>query len=277
MPDSSTNIKYYLENGNPKILPLPELMEKPALQIYEVLRVIDGIALFEEDHFARYFNSCSILHVSTFVSAKKFSEQIAALISLNQLAEGNIRVELNTGASGEQHVRMFVFPHQYPTSHQYQMGVKVGLLRAVRENPKVKLVQQSVRDRASQAMLENKWFEVLLVDHDSCITEGSRSNVFFVREGAFYTSPGNKVLSGITRKKIMECINTLGMHCFELDIKEDELDSFEAAFISGTSPKILPIASVQSIAYQVNHPSMRQLMHEFDQMILAYVEERKTP
>ncbi len=38
--------------------------------------------------------------------------------------------------------------------------------------------------------------EVLLIDGDNCITEGSRSNVFFIRDNVFYTAPLPHVLAG---------------------------------------------------------------------------------
>lgn len=37
------------------------------------------------------------------------------------------------------------------------------------------------------------------MDHDNFITEGSKSNVFFIKNNVIYTPPENMVLKGITR------------------------------------------------------------------------------
>ena len=58
-----------------------------------------------------------------------------------------------------------------------------------------------IRERPVRLISDNKLYEVLLVDRNGRITEGSRSNVFFVKGNKFYTGPSAMVLVGITRKK----------------------------------------------------------------------------
>ena len=85
---------------------------------------------------------------------------------------------------------------------------------------------------------ESGVYEVLLVNRESKVTEGSRSNLFFIREGVVRTAPDSEVLPGITRQKVLELISEEG---FRLDIRSlalEELPSAEAAFLTGTSPKV---------------------------------------
>ena len=49
-------------------------------------------------------------------------------------------------------------------------------------------------------------YEVLLVNRDGVITEGSRSNVFFIKSGEVYTPPTDAVLPGVTRTMIIRIL-----------------------------------------------------------------------
>lgn len=261
------NVQYFVENGVISETPVPLIHDQKSILVYEVIRVIDGKILFLDEHYARFHHSCELVHVPVFATPDEFEMQLHQLIGANLLKNGNVKVELYTRLDGSQLLRMFVVPHQYPSEEQYRVGVMVGLLHAERENPQAKVAQLPVREQANRAIAEHNWYEVLLVDRNNCITEGSRSNVFFVRDGAFYTARPEKVLGGITRKKIIECMLSLGMECCETDIHLADLGTFEAAFVSGTSPKILPIVQVESVFYDVENKELRTLMNAFDQLI----------
>ena len=50
-------------------------------------------------------------------------------------------------------------------------------------------------------------------------------------------------------------------------IQASDIASFDAAFISGTSPKVLPIASIDGNTYDVNEPLLRNIMKWYDEVI----------
>ena len=45
----------------------------------------------------------------------------------------------------------------------------------------------------------------------------------------------------------------------------EDIGSFDAAFISGTSPKVMPIASVGEVSFDVNDPILRKIMEKYDE------------
>ena len=61
------------------------------------------------------------------------------------------------------------------------------------------------------------------------------------------------------------------------EILRRELGDFDAAFISGTSPNVLPIRFVKDenrmIEYDVNDATLRRVMKLFDSEIAGYLEE----
>jgi len=155
------------------------------------------------------------------------------------------------------------------------MGVKVGLLNAVRPIPHAKVQNPGLRDRANRKISEKGFFEVLLVDSEGHITEGSRSNVFFIKNETLYSSPVEDILEGITRIKVMQLCQNAGIKVVESAIDSTTLDQFQAAFLTGTSPMILPICAIDNIIYKTDLPLLIKLRELYNQLIENYLEPRR--
>ena len=120
---------------------------------------------------------------------------------------------------------------------------------------------------------KNKIYEALLVDDGGAVTEGSKSNVFFIKENQFFTPPLSKVLPGVTRQKIIYLINQQNIVLNEGNIYVKTLNTYEASFLTGTSPKVLPIAFINEQSYNVNHPLLHFIMKSYDGIIESYLNE----
>lgn len=242
--------------------------------IYEVIRVMNGTSLFLEDHFDRLQTSVQIRGLQLKMELLEFRHNIAELTKLNGQQNGNVKFTLSKVGKENQWTFSFI-PSSYPTASDYQLGVATGLLFAERENPNAKVIQHIVREGANQLMADKKLYEVLLVDHNGMITEGSRSNVFFVKKNLFFTAPASKVLVGVTRKKIMECLNELNFRVIEQAVATFETGAFDAVFLTGTSPKVLPVNCIDSILFSPNNSLVEQLMERYDSMIATYLKTSK--
>lgn len=124
-----------------------------------------------------------------------------------------------------------------------------------------------MRQRISEFIRAENLYDALLVGEDETITEGSKTNVFFVKKATLYTAPGDMVLKGITRQKVFDLCKQLNYKIIERSISIITLHKYEAAFFSGTSPKILPIRRIANIQYDVTHPVVKTLMTAYDNLI----------
>lgn len=258
--------KYFVLNGELKSLKLYIPGQNDG-GIYEVLRVVNGIPLFLEDHLERFFHSAELAGRSIAFSELQIKQFVGELIDKNKVTTGNILVSCKTN------LETFFTPHFYPTAEMYRDGVNCGILKAERDNPHAKVYQTTVRHRADQLLAEKRFYEVLLVDHLGKVTEGSRSNVFFVADDKLVTSPANKVLLGITRHKTFQMARELNIQVNEREVNLSELQSFNAAFITGTSPKILPIQKIDAFKFDVKNEIVRQLIKRYDELIESYLSE----
>ncbi|WP_423128602.1 aminotransferase class IV [Gaoshiqia sp. Z1-71] len=261
---------FYIENDT--LLPVEEMKPPEGVkkQVYEVLRVIGGKPLFWEDHFARFLKSCELSVIETLETKSLFYNQLARLITVNRLIEGNIRLDLFQQEAGAT-IRYSLIPHKYPSPLDYQQGVEVGLFHAMRENPQAKVVLPSVRERANQLIAEKRLYEVLLVDQRGLITEGSRSNVFFLKEGRFFTPPASQVLPGITRMKVIDCMGLMNAELEETAVPVDELNRYEAVFLTGTSVGVLPVSVVEGDRFSVENELLHQLIVTYNRYVDDYL------
>jgi branched-chain amino acid aminotransferase len=238
-------------------------------EIYEVLRIMNGVPLFLEDHMERFYRSAKLAGKTIQYTITDISTFLAELIEKNQATEGNVLISYNI------HLKAFFIRHKYPTPEMYGQGVTCGILKAERKNPNAKIFQSPVRQQADKMIAENGFYEVILVDHDGFVTEGSRSNVCFVKNGQLFTSPGNQVLLGITRQKTLEIAKKLHIEWVEEPIQLTHIGSFDGAFVTGTSPKILPICQIEETHFDPHNMTVRKLMKRYDEMILEYIEKNK--
>lgn len=236
--------------------------------VYEVLRIVRGVPLFLSDHLKRLSNSVELAGLNLIYSEKEIEEILVQLIQASQVFEGNILISFKT------YLLAYFIPHKYPGLALYQNGIRLGILNAERQNPNAKVFQTNVRQMADELKRANDFYEVLLVDQLKRITEGSSSNVFFVANNKLITAPANEVLLGITRDKAILLANELNIEVEERSIHLEELTSFEAAFITGTSPKILPINQIENIQFDTQNAIILALIKAYDNLIEEYVSDR---
>ncbi len=257
--------KYFILNGELKSAKLFVSSENQGA-IYEVLRVVKGIPLFLEDHLQRFHLSAQLAGKTILYSDFQIKNFLEELISRSKVFEGNVII------SCKSNLEMFFIQHRYPTAEMYATGVTCGVLKAERENPNAKVFQTTVRMRTDQLLAEKKYFEVLLIDHLGKVTEGSRSNVFFVSESGIVTPPSNKVLMGITRQKTLQLAKNLGFDVIEREVGFSELHYFDAAFLTGTSPKILPVAKIDAFKFDQLNDVVTMLIKGYDELIDDYLK-----
>lgn len=237
------------------------------ISIYEVIRVFDSIPLFLDQHIARLINSAKLLDLEISVDKKRLAKSLIKLCNENNTTTGNVKLIMNY-TSGDFYI--YFIKHKYPAQQQYEQGVKTAFCHSERNNPNVKRVSE-LRGIADRLILEKNIYEVILVDKNGFITEGSRSNIFLIKEDTIYTSPAQNVLQGITREKILYICNEIHIAVKETAIHYSAASGFDAVFISGTSPKILPVSAIDNQQFSVSNKYMRQIMEGYNNLIEKYL------
>lgn len=239
--------------------------------IYEVMRVITGSPLFFHEHVERFNYSLINSGCKTTLSKKSITSRIKSLIETNRLKDGNIRFQVNFTSDYKATFSAWACPYYYPQKELYKIGASLSTIKAQRDNPNIKTYNPDLIRNAFSHINKNNIYEVLLLNKDGLITEGSRSNIFFVEGNILTTPPLSSVLPGITRIKVIEIAKKLGITCNETDINYNSLQLFEGAFITGTSPKVLPIGKIDDITFNPNHPTISYIMDNYNDILDSYI------
>lgn len=284
-----------------------------SVQIYEVIRCIDGVLLFFDDHMERMEKSVAEISNETDLNSRsiKSTENIKAkimdlksdysirannefannfmsfdsgklkfdaekLILSERIQNGNIKIVLTGEMSA-----IFASAFYYPPESVYKKGVAVGLIEWERPNPNAKLVSSEYKAAMSQKLQSDgpfgKYFETLLVARDGRVTEGSRTNVFFVEGNKVFTAPRESILEGITRKYVLQAIEAAGCEIFTEYFSTDDIKiRADAVFLTGTSIGVLPVSAVEDFAIDSpGNSALQRIIIEYSKIVDEFIKIHK--
>jgi len=244
----------------------PYILEK-GMGIYEILRVEQGVPVFLHEHISRFFSSVALENIPINLSEKFIRQAVKLLIKQNRMKQGNIKFVYHRNGEADQQFVAWIMPFLYPSNQHYKEGVVVGNMPAERENPNAKKVLHNLRKQADALMKREGFWEVVYVNSRGYLTEGSRSNIFFIRDNHLFTSELSLVLPGITRAKVLQLTVEREIPFEETKIKCSESGKFDACFLTGTSPKILPVSRLDNKPFDVQNKLMRVLMEDYDKIM----------
>ena len=238
--------------------------------IYEVIRVIEGKYLFLEEHITRLYQSASVANIQLWKDESDIYQALEKLRKKNNLLFDNVKLVFHLDNDRKLFL-VYAITSSYPTQEDYKKGVKVQLLDAERINPNVKIFNPALRALADAFIDKAGIYEALLVNKEGFITEGNRSNVFFIKNNEVFTPPIKHVLPGITRNHVLGICRWLQIPVKEILVNKNDLEDYETIFLTGTSPKVLPVNTVNEFKYATDHPLMHKVMDTYNEEISLYI------
>ncbi|WP_245592125.1 aminotransferase class IV [Clostridiisalibacter paucivorans] len=268
---------YFILNG--EILPVKDihlLNRQLGPFVYEVIRVVDGIPLYIEEHIDRMKKSAKLAGNNLYMNSESIITNTYRLIEANKCDNMNIKYMLGDMNKVIHSLSMFFINSYYPDEGVYKKGIHTTLLQCEREKPNAKIVSNDFKKKAKEKMDKEKAFEAILVNEKRYITEGSRSNIFFVKGKKIITAPANNVLLGVTRNKIFKVCEELGYEIEERHVSVRELMSIDGAFMTGTSVNVLPITTIDHIEYDsVNNDIIKNISNGYIEDMNKYINDKR--
>ncbi|MBR3142686.1 MAG: aminotransferase class IV [Clostridiales bacterium] len=258
--------KYYRVSSE-----LTQSLQKPVecRIYYETVRVKDGVLLFVEDHLARLVRSVKGLENFPVDTSKILSEAYS-FIDMDRVKEGSVRIVLTNEV---------LLIHQaditLPSKEHFEKGINTSILNWERKTPNLKIFRGDYKTTVNQKFKEENAhglpFELVLTDNEGRLYEGSMSNLFVIRDGNVFSAPDNKILIGITRKRVMEALKRSGLELQIGTFKPEELDpSSDAVFVSSTPFDILPVRYIDSYEFS---SSDNKVLNMISKMYQEYTSE----
>ncbi len=261
-------LSYFVRDGEIKSccdFPIVELPGRKS--IYEVIRLIDGIPLFLDDHINRFYNSLNLCNLTYTITKHQIISSLESLIRLNRLVNANVKWALMWDLNIKQEFYMWASPYFYPTEEERKNGIACELILGKRENPNSKTSNNVLRKQVQVQLNNSGAFELIIMDENEKLYEGSRSNLFFIKGRNVYTSRDTDVLKGVSRQKVMGICESEGIKLIKKEIHLKEINQFDAAFLSGTSIKILPINRIGSFDFVPNNKLFLRILEKFQSVM----------
>jgi len=226
--------------------------------IYEVIRMIRGNPVFFNDHMERLATSARLQHKELLADIPVLRKAIINLTRSDKKKETNLKIVFNYNNGSKNYLVYFIEPI-YPSEEQYKKGVKGVLFFAERKDPESKVINHKLRSSIYHRLILEGGYEALLVNDNNQITEGSRSNIFFLIGNTLVTAPDKLILNGITRKHILEICRDNQIEVKLACVKVSEILEYDAVFMTGTSPMVLPFYCIEDKFFEVGSPLMKKL------------------
>ena len=277
-----------LASWNGRQMPLEEVLV-PALDraflfgdaVYEVIRVYNGRLFRIEDHFDRLAKSMMSLSI-TGVDLSALKTRLAELLAASEIAEALAYVQVTRGAAKRTHaypadctpnVLMFVEEFADPYALYRAKGAAAVTHPDIRwQRNDIKATSLAANCMAAQYAKEHDALEVIFIDSDGRMTEGSHTSIFGVKKGEIIVSPSSpKVLPGITKKQILELSKAAGITISERRVSAAEIHDLDEMCLAGTPEEIVPIVSVDGkpIGNGQPGPVIKLLQEEFRKALAA--------
>jgi branched-subunit amino acid aminotransferase/4-amino-4-deoxychorismate lyase len=216
--------------------------------VYETVKVDQGRPFYLEEHLHRLLESARSLDLGLDVQPDTLLTWFKKLLAVDPQATWSLRIialgAIEPGAAPVIALQSTPLPVYPPDFYQY--GAVAILYEGRRVMPKCKSLNTLINYLARREATRLGALEGLL-HHDGYMTEGSRSNLFAVRQGQLITPPTAAVLSGITRDIILQVMQETDQPVVETDLPAD-ISLYQEVFISSTSLHVMPITKIDGRA-----------------------------
>ena len=226
--------------------------------IYEVFPVYGKIIVGEEFHLRRLQEGLDTINIVNPHSNEDWGQLIRDLISYHQDYQNqSIYLQVSRGCDEDRkHTHNDLIPTVYMQSTAFTSKSKNDLLKgsSAITRDDIRWNQCNTKSISLLANIiyaqeaKNHQAEETILCRNEVITECSSSNIFIVNNDCIYTHPeGSHILSGVTRKIVLNCANDCQILAKEKTFTKQELMQADEVWITSSTREIMPITSIDGI------------------------------
>lgn len=222
--------------------------------VYEVVRTYQGKPFAVEEHLGRLFRSLEGIQLRHTFTVEQLRGLIEEAAKRAGFAEAVIYLQISRG----QAPRHRGFPVKseatlvitvrglHSTQQARERGVRVLTVPDNRWGRcDIKSVALLANVLAYQAAKQAGADDAVFVEADGTVNESTAGNVFVVSGGEIATPPkGPKILSGVTRDKILQASRAAGITCREERVMKSDLFKAGEIFLTSTTSEVVPVIEV---------------------------------
>lgn len=257
--------KYFSQNGKilpieKAVIPLSNIEYTYGFGVYESIRVSNGVVYFLKDHIERLLGSAKVISIDHPFDGEFIKNSIFDLIKDHQQETFNLKILLIGSSTKEKALlNILCLNPLFPDHKLYRDGAEFITYEYERAFPHAKTLNMLESYIAYSRARKNKAYDALLINQKGYITEGTRTNFFCIKGKTIFTPSESDILLGVMRKAMLKVALNNDYKIVEADIKLDDVKSFDGAFVTSTSSRIVPVKSINNIS--IGYPdSLKELI-----------------
>jgi branched-chain amino acid aminotransferase len=244
---------YYIDGefvaAQKAVIPVDDLAILRGIGVFDLLRTYNGQPYFLDAHIDRLEASAREIQLPLPWTHDEITAVVRETLSRNRIPEATIRIVVTGGSSkdfmtpaGKPRLLVLISAVPKLPGSWYTNGVKIISWEVERPIPGAKSIDYISASMALKKAAAENAIEALYIDRNGLALECTTSNIFAFVGGKLVT-PGRGILSGVTRKVVLELADGL----FPIDIRDiakAELLAADEVFITGTSKGLVPVVQV---------------------------------
>lgn len=259
--------------------------------VYDVTLTFGETIFMGEEHIHRLWQSAKGLFITPHFSKDFLMNEVKRTLREAKLEASYVRIILTRG-EGELGLRpeeglkvtyiIILQRHDHFPREYYEKGIDLAYATVIRNDsramdPSIKSGNYLNNLMALMSVKEKKAYEAIMLSKEGHITECTTSNIWMVKDGSLYTpSQSVGILSGITRSKIIELAQDLGIKVFEEELRTIDLENGDECFITSTGRGIFPVAQLEGRPYgESSTPGKvtKKLMNSYQDFVTKYLKD----
>lgn len=239
--------------------------------VFEGIRVYKGKIFKLEQHLDRLWASAEALRIKIHISRDEMTDIQRRCVEANNITDGYIRLVVTRGVG-----TLGLNPNLCPVPgivciadqitlyppEMYQKGMRVIVANRPKTpieclDPRIKSLNylnnimakvEAIHLNRSLGITDPKdqLLEVIMLNTDGNVTEGSGDNIFIVKDGKLITPPTEVgLLEGITRRFVKDTLcPALGYVCTEREFSIQEIYDADEVFLTGSAAEMIAVREV---------------------------------
>jgi D-alanine transaminase len=225
--------------------------------IYEVIPVYHKKIFRLTEHLKRLQYSLDAINIKNPYSNEQWETILNKLIEAKKLDNQSVYIQITRGVdevrkhANTLELKQTIFVETNPlepfTFDFLQKGHSCLTKEDIRwHRCDIKSIALLANVLYAQTAMDKNIVETILV-RNNVVTEGSSSNVFIIKDACLLTHPENEfILSGITRKVVLELAHQIGLKVKEQFFSLDDLYCADEVLISSSTREVMPIIKINN-------------------------------
>jgi branched-subunit amino acid aminotransferase/4-amino-4-deoxychorismate lyase len=243
--------------------------------IFETMRAENGNIIFLQQHLSRFLSSAGFFSLPVSYTFDELRTIIITLLHKNSLADATVRITLNGGVlqAGENFSSrptsslLYIETKHYTRTFPEESAICFASFPLL-HGDKLRLhkTTQCLRNIVeARAAYDRGFDEVIFTDEQLHILEGSRTNIFLIRENKILTpSHVCGILPGVMRNVIAEICSEHSLLFEERIILRNEIEEADEIFLTNAVNGVVPVKALENKRYEKNErtSALQHYLHE---------------